>query len=163
MKKRDFLNLALTGISTGALVTSPLAAATTQKSSASSKEKSENITSDSKKSEYNDANDGNMNYHVMTADELLLQLDPEGIKVYNSLSPEGKGLALLVASQMCDHTNQCAGLNACQTEKNKCAGQGSCKGTGKCSFSDKNVAVRLVAKKMAEKRAQLGSPHSKKP
>lgn len=99
-----------------------------------------------------DPNNGNLGYHLMTEDELLLELNDEATKLYNSLSPEGKALAREVASQRCNGTNDCKGLNACQTEHNKCAGQGSCKGTSKCAFSDKNLAVKVVAKKMAEKR-----------
>lgn len=101
-----------------------------------------------------DKSDGNVGYHVYTEDELLLELNDEGTKLYNSLTPEGKALARLVASQRCDHTNECAGLNACQSDKNKCAGQGACKGQGKCAFSDKNMAVKVVADKMAKKRAE---------
>lgn len=101
-----------------------------------------------------DKDDGNLGYHKYTEDELLLELNDKGTALYNSLDAEGKSLALLVASQRCDHTNECAGLNACQTEKNSCAGQGGCKGQGKCAFSDKNLAVKAVADKLAKKRAE---------
>lgn len=101
-----------------------------------------------------DKDDGNLGYHKYTEDELLLELNDKGTALYNSLDAEGKALALLVASQRCDHTNECAGLNACQTEKNACAGQGACKGQGKCAFSDKNLAVKAVADKLAKKRAE---------
>lgn len=103
-------------------------------------------------------NDGNLGYHLMTEDELLLELDPQGIALYESLNEEGKALARYVASQRCNGTNKCAGLNACQTDKNDCAGKGSCKGTGKCAFSDKNLAVKVVANKMAKKRQQAINP-----
>lgn len=101
-----------------------------------------------------DKDDGNLGYHDYTEDELLLELNDKGTALYNSLDSEGKALARLVASQRCDHTNECSGLNACQTEKNKCAGQGACKGQGKCAFSDKNLAVKAVADKLAKKRAE---------
>lgn len=101
-----------------------------------------------------DPNSENLGYHLMTEDELLLELNDDGAKQYNTLSPEGKALAREVASQRCQATNACAGLNACESEKNKCAGLGSCKGTGKCGIGDKNLAVRIVAEKMAKKRAQ---------
>lgn len=97
---------------------------------------------------------GNLGYHLYTEDELLLELNEKGTALYNSLDAEGKALARLVASQRCDHTNACKGLNACQTDKNKCAGKGSCKGESKCAFSDKNLAVQVVADKMAKKRAE---------
>lgn len=99
-----------------------------------------------------DPSHGNMGYKLMTEDELALELNQEGWNLFKSLSPEGKRLALEVASRRCGATNSCKGLNACATDKNNCAGQGSCKGQTKCSLSDKNLAVRLVAKKMAEKR-----------
>lgn len=97
--------------------------------------------------------DGNLGYHLMTEDELLLELNDQGTALYNSLNTEGKALARLVASQRCQDTNECKGLNACQTDKNTCAGQGECKGKGKCALSDKNVAVKLVVDKMEKKRA----------
>lgn len=102
-----------------------------------------------------DPNDGNLNYHLMTEQELLLELNEEGVKKYNSLSKEGKALAIKVASASCDHTNECNHLNACQTDKNPCAGKGPCAAQGKCSISDKNLAVKLVYDKMNEKRSNL--------
>lgn len=96
----------------------------------------------------------NLNYHKMTEDELLDQLNDEGVKIYKSLTPEGKKLAIEVASATCNNQNPCKGLNACKTDKNECNGQGACKGLGKCAQSDPNVAVKLVAKKMANKRAE---------
>lgn len=101
-----------------------------------------------------DKEDGNLGYHVYTEDELMLELNDNGIALYNSLDQEGKALARLVASQRCQQTNECKGLNACQTDKNKCAGKGECKGQGKCAFSDKNLAVKVVVDKMAKKRAE---------
>lgn len=98
---------------------------------------------------------GSLGYHLMTEDELLSELNDEGTKLYQSLSPEGKALVRKMASARCNGTNDCAGLNACATDKNSCAGKGKCKGQGKCSFADKNLAVKLVADKMAKKRAHL--------
>jgi hypothetical protein len=100
-----------------------------------------------------DPNDGNLGYHMMTEQELMLELNPEGVRMYKSLSPEGKALALQVASMRCNASNSCRGLNACKTDKNDCAGQGQCKGQGKCAIADKNLAVKLVYKKMQEKRS----------
>jgi len=156
MKRQDFINLALTGIATGALVASPLAA-----NAAASNGKT-NGGSASTHTPDEDRNEGNVGYHVMSEDELLLQLTPEGVKMYQSLDAKGKGLALLVASSRCDGTNECKGLNACQTEKNDCAGKGPCKGQGKCAFSDKNLAVKLVRDKMAGKRANVSTPAAQK-
>lgn len=102
-----------------------------------------------------DPNSSNMGYHLMTEDELLLELNDEGVKTYNSLSPEGKKMALEVASMRCAQTNLCKGLNACKTQTNDCAGKGPCKAQGKCAHADKNLAVKLVAEKMARKRAEL--------
>lgn len=99
-----------------------------------------------------DPNDGNMGYHLMNESELMLELNAEGRKMYNSLTPEGKTLALKVASMRCAGTNDCKNLNACKTDKNDCAGQGQCKGQGKCAVADKNLAVKLVYQKMKAKR-----------
>lgn len=163
MKRDNWKSLALMGLSSG-LLTLNSASATENplliasgnhfsKSLASVSSKSSNTKSSTKDAE--DPNDGNMNYHVMSEDELLLQLSPEGIEMYKKLDSKGKGLALLVASAMCNGTNACDGLNACRTEKNDCAGKGKCKGKGKCAFSDKNLAVKLVRDKMAAKRNQM--------
>lgn len=102
-----------------------------------------------------DANQSNMKYHLMTEQELLLELNADGAKMYNSLDDQGKALARRVASMMCAGTNECKGLNGCMTDKNTCAGKGACKGQGKCAISDKNLAVKLVYDKMAAKRAEM--------
>lgn len=103
-----------------------------------------------------DAAYGNMNYHLMTDEDIKLELSQEGLKLYNSLDEEGKALARKVASQRCAKTNDCKGLNACATDNNKCAGQGTCKGTSKCGFSNKDLAVKVVYEKlMKEKRNNL--------
>jgi hypothetical protein len=107
---------------------------------------------DDKAKNNKDDNDGNLGYHLMTEQELLLELNDEGKANYNKLTPEGKELARKVASARCNGTNECRGLNACLTDKNECAGKGACKGQGKCAMADKNLAVELVSKKMAEKR-----------
>lgn len=99
-----------------------------------------------------DPNDGNLNHRLLTEQELKLELNQEGIRMYNSLSPEGKAMALKEASMSCNGTNDCKGLGACKTDKNNCAGQNDCKGQGKCAVADKNMAVKLVYKKMQEKR-----------
>lgn len=103
-----------------------------------------------------DLNAQNAGYHLYTEDELLLELNDDGVKLFKSLTPEGKKLALQVASTRCNGTNECAGLNSCETPDNKCAGQGACKGQGKCAIADKNLAVKLVSDKMAGKRAAAG-------
>jgi hypothetical protein len=100
------------------------------------------------------ATDGNITHELMSEDDLLLQLNDDGTKLYNSLSPEGKQLAIRTASRSCNGQNECKGLGACASDKNQCAGKNECKGQTKCAFSDKNVAVKLAAKKMAEKRLE---------
>lgn len=144
MKKNEIKKIAVLGLATGFLISSQLHA----------EDKDKDLQ---KKSESEiDYNEGNLGYHLLTEDELLLELNDEGTKLYNSLDKEGKELARFVASQRCNHTNNCAGLNACQTDKNECAGKGSCKGTGKCAFSDKNLAVKVVGDKlMKDKRATV--------
>lgn len=143
MKKREMKKIALIGLSTGILISNHLQAATVEK------------TKPSKEAATDDYNDGNAGYHLMTEDELLIELNNDGAKLYKSLDPKGKELARFVASQRCNGTNACKGLNACQTDKNSCLGKGACKGQGKCAISDKNLAVKIVADKlMAEKRNQ---------
>jgi hypothetical protein len=137
MKKQDLKKLALIGISAGIVLSKgPLSAA---------------VSDDTLKKN----NESNMNYHLMTEDELLLELTPEGEKLYHSLDAEGKKLALAVASQYCNGTNICRGLNACKTDDNECAGKGACKGKSKCAFSSKDLAVKVVADKMKAKRNAL--------
>lgn len=151
MKKNDFRKLALMGLATGLLVSESVNAAEDAKTKETkpAKEAADSST-------YN-PNDENSTYHLMTEDELLLELNEDGVKLYNSLDPKGKELARFVASQSCNGTNTCKGLNACQTDKNPCAGKGECKGLSKCAFSDKNLAVKVVAEKikMADKRNNL--------
>jgi hypothetical protein len=100
-----------------------------------------------------DPNESNLGYHLMTEEELKLELNEDGLKMYNSLDEKGKELAREVASMRCAASNPCSHLNACKTSKNSCAGQSEiCKHTGKCAVSDKNLAVKLVYDKMKAKR-----------
>lgn len=156
MKNKRMKELALLGLASGLLINTPAVAAAPTNTKASPNNTSTNSKS-SQTSDQDDPNKGNLGYRLMTEDDLLLELTDEGAKQYNSLSPEGKALARFVASQRCNGSNECKGLNACQTDTNKCAGQGKCKGTSKCAFSDKNLAVKVVAKKMAEKRSNLNN------
>lgn len=109
---------------------------------------------DSKESEEEKYKSQNMGYHLVTEEELVGNLNAKGLKLYLSLDDEGKLLARKVASQLCNGTNDCRGLNACKTDNNDCAGQGSCRGKSKCAIGDKNLAVKLAAKHMAEKRGE---------
>lgn len=147
MKKNEMKKFAIVGLMTGIAISSGLYAATTAAP----------VDKDAKAAEKTDPNEGNSGYHLMTEDELLLELNGDGTALYKSLDPKGKELARYVASQRCNGTNACAGLNACQTDKNTCAGKGSCQGKGKCALSDKNLAVKLVADKMkmADKRSNI--------
>ncbi len=88
----------------------------------------------------------------MTEQDLMTKLDDNGRRIFSTLSPEGKDLALQLASQSCKGQNSCAGLNSCKTADHSCAGLGSCKGTSPGPFQDKNDAVKAAAKKMAQKR-----------
>jgi len=87
--------------------------------------------------------------------ELLSQLNEDGKALYDSLDAEGKALALQLANQKCKGYNDCKGLNSCKGDENDCAGQGGCKGQSGCNFKDKNLAVKVAAEKMAEKRANM--------
>lgn len=131
MKKYDYKKLALLGLASG------LVAANTA---------------------FGDAPQNNktmMQQAPMTEDQLMSQLSPEGKAMYQSLDAEGKKLALQLANQGCKGQNTCKGLNSCKTDKNSCMGLGGCKGTSPGPFKDKNDAVKMAAKKMAEKRQQL--------
>lgn len=98
--------------------------------------------------EYTKDNSG----QLMTEDQLMSQLNEQGKQLYKSLNPEGKALAIKLASRSCKGTNDCKGLGACAGNDHSCAGKNSCSGTSKCSFKDKNAAVKVAAQKQAEKR-----------
>lgn len=149
MKKQDLRTLALMGLASG-LLFSPSSLLNAAEKQPTSPTKTVSKSAD----EDDDANDSNMNYHLMTEDELMLELNAKGIAMYKSLSPDGKAMALLTASMMCNNSNPCKGYNACKTAHNDCAGKGNCKGQGKCAYSDKNLAVKVVYDKMAAKRAK---------
>lgn len=152
-EKEKIIKGALLGLVNGLLISSSTTILAVEDGKTNSpKTMNAPATRDSKTDEKIDPNSENLGYHLMSEDDLLLELNETGTKQYMSLSPEGKALAREVASQRCQNTNACKGLNACESEKNKCAGKGSCKGTSKCGFSDKNLAVRVVAEKMAQKR-----------
>lgn len=140
MKKRDIKKIALLGLISG-LCTASLSEAADSKSKFAASDTTENV----------DENEG---YYLMSEEELLENLNASTKKIYEGLTPAGKELARKVASQRCNGTNECKGLNACKTGKNDCAGKGQCKGQSKCAFGDKNQAVKLAAKKMAEKRGE---------
>lgn len=91
---------------------------------------------------------------VMSEEELLKTLNDKGKALYYTLDNEGKQLARELASQSCAGHNKCKGLNSCKSANNECAGLGSCKGTSACGFSDKNTAVKVAVKHMAEKRTK---------
>lgn len=152
MAGREFKKLALMGLATGLLVSAESAEAKQALLSRIGNFELLAAAVNPDGSKDFDPNDGNMGYHVMTEDELLLELNDEGTKLYNSLTPEDKALVLKVASMRCQGTNECKHLNACKTDHNDCAGKGECKGKGKCALADKNLAVKLVYDKMKEKR-----------
>ncbi len=149
MKKRNLKSLALTGLAAGLLVSAQgITADKTKQPTTQQKQASGGDDFDKAFAKY----DGNITYHLMTEEELLRELTPEGQKMYKSLSPEGKELARKVASTACNGQNECKGLGGCETEEHSCAGKNKCKGKGKCAQPDKNLAVKLVYDKMKEKR-----------
>lgn len=152
MKKRDLKKMALLGLTGGIILTQSSLLADTN----SEKNGSKSAASTSKEKEY-DPNGENLGYHLMTEDELLLELNADGQRMFKSMDAANKQLVLKVASARCNFTNECKGLNACKTDKNDCAGKGSCRGTGKCALSDKNLAVKLVYDKMQKKRMGANS------
>lgn len=92
---------------------------------------------------------------TMSEADLIKSINQDSRDTFNSLSPEGKALALELANQACKGQNSCKGLNSCKTATNSCAGQGGCKGQSSCAFKDKNQAVKVAAMKMATKRADI--------
>ncbi len=84
--------------------------------------------------------------------DLMDNVNAQSKAIYQSLSPEGKALALKLANQDCKGKNDCKGQNACKTAKNDCAGKGGCKGQSPSNFKDKNQAIKVASMKMAEKR-----------
>lgn len=84
--------------------------------------------------------------------KLLAQLDNAHAQMFNSMDCEGQNLAMQLANQSCKGKNACKGLNACKTKANTCAGLGACKGKGPGPFKDKNKAIEVASKHMAEKR-----------
>lgn len=161
MKKRNFKKLALLGITSGFFVINSSAAQAHSSKShlrhkcAGPNECPEFIAEAEKSKEIAliDPNSQNMGYHLMTDKEIRMELNDEGLALYNSLDKEQQDLARKVASQRCQGSNGCDRLNACKTDTNECAGKGDCKGKSKCAFSDKNLAVKVVYNKMAKKRA----------
>lgn len=97
---------------------------------------------------------------VLTESELLSQLNDQAKTTYQSLDASGKALALQLANQQCKGLNKCKGMNSCKTEEHACAGKGSCAGTAASNFKDKNLAVKVAALKMAEKRVKATSSKS---
>jgi hypothetical protein len=85
--------------------------------------------------------------------KLFPQVDQAHQQTFNSLDCQTQNLALQLANQTCQGKNSCKGLNSCKTNnQNSCAGQGGCKGTSKGPFTDKNQAIDVAKKYMAEKR-----------
>lgn len=129
MKRKDLKKLALLGL-TGGLVLVATSCEPTVGSSGSHKEMQK----------------------AMSAAELYAQLSPAEKQEYNSMSDEGKKLALTLANQDCAGKNGCKGLNSCKSAGHDCKGLGSCKGTTPGPFKDKNDAVKVAAMHMAAKR-----------
>lgn len=143
MKKNDFKKMALMGLASGCLLSSETVQAADAKANGKAS------------TEFQD--NGNIGYHLFSEDELLMELNDEGTKSYEALSPEGKALARKLASQRCNASNDCKGQNACRTDVNECAGKGGCKGKSKCSFSDKNLAVKVASGLMKSKREKASA------
>ena len=104
------------------------------------------------------ANTSSTNAGKLTESQLQSQLNDQAKSTFQSMDAQGKALALKLANQDCKGQNDCKGLNSCKTEEHSCAGKGSCAGTSKGPFQDKNLAVKVAAMKMAEKRSSATSP-----
>lgn len=154
MKKRDLKKLALLGMLSGVVLSQNVQAADTKNNKSHIADSTE--TKSDKKDSKSVSPDDYSNFidRPYTEEELLSELNDDGKKLYNSLDKQGKKLAVETAGKYCTGTNECAGLNACKTDKNDCAGKGACKGQGKCAISDKNQAVKFVDIKMKKQRAK---------
>lgn len=139
MKKTNLKKLAATGLAGGLLLANSTAYADSNHEGMN---------------QYNESSKQNNENKTISESDLLSQLNAEGKTAYENLDAEGKKLALKLASQTCKAKNECKGLNSCKTSKNSCAGQGGCRGTSKGPFTDKNTAVTVAMKKMAEKRSE---------
>jgi hypothetical protein len=94
---------------------------------------------------------------LMTEDQLMSQLNDQGKQMYKSMNPEGKAMAIKLASRSCKGTNDCKGQNSCKSTSNSCAGKSSCAGTSQCSFKDKNLAVKVAAQQQVAKRSMTNA------
>lgn len=103
--------------------------------------------------EDNKADSSRTNTKILSESELRSQLNDQAKATYDSLDPAGKAMALQMANQDCKGKNTCRGFNSCKTKDHACAGKGSCANTAETNFKDKNLAVKVAALKMAEKRA----------
>lgn len=139
-KKKTFKQFAYLGLTGAVLLTHQLSAAQT------------NPSQDDYIKQFKDSVNNDLSKKMLSEDELLEQLDANGKRQYKSLDPQGKQLAREIASQKCAGLNDCKGRNVCKSDKNACEGQADCKGKSICGATDKNQAVRIAAKKMAEKR-----------
>lgn len=150
MKREKFIKLAMMGLSSGLLIANDIEASEEGGGSSAQKESKGcgGMSGCGGSGHDYEEDNGNIGFHILSEEELLLQLSEKGEKLYMSLSDSGKELARKVASQRCNGTNECKGLNACKTEEHACAGHGACKGLSKCGFSDKNLAVKVVWRKM---------------
>lgn len=170
MKKRDLKKLALLGITSGIVLSSQAILKADQGNSEtnilsgliaeSCGKRGCNHFSEIPTRYISDLED-NIKYdnfaQLLTENQLLSQLNELSKQMYKNMTPEGKTLALKLASRSCQGNNECKGQNACMSEKNACYGRSSCKGTSKCTFKDKNLAIKVAAQQQAEKRAKTNS------
>lgn len=96
-------------------------------------------------------------FNIINGSEFATEsLDENTLELFHSMGIEGQLLFYQLAKQECRGQNICKGLNSCKKEGvNDCAGLGMCRGTCEAPFDDKNVAVKVILKQMAEKRMEL--------
>jgi hypothetical protein len=170
MERKNLRSLAVLGLSTGILISAqqtPIEAAVYDKLLTHSMSLLAANTSTSASADKKDATDEDIqkkqqenasSYKQLTEDDLYGMVNSKTWALYESLSPEGKTLALNIASRSCDGSNDCRGQGACKDNKHNCAGQNECRGKSKCNVSDKNLAVKLAANIMAKKRGEAVQP-----
>lgn len=87
---------------------------------------------------------------------LTPELSKSGHYFYDQFDRDGQALAYTLVQQECKGKNNCRGMNSCKLEGiNHCAGLAQCKGKGNGYFEDKNLAIKVAAKLMAERRLEL--------
>lgn len=76
--------------------------------------------------------------------------------LYENMNKKEREMVFQLMHGECKGQNRCKGMNSCKQEgQNHCAGMCECNGQGNGFFPSTDLAVRVAAKHMAEKRLQI--------